>query len=133
MPLGKRRQREWDEASAGIMAGLRKPLPSFNLELVKFPPLEPGWRNWQTQRTQNPPVLSTLGVQLPLPAPANSLKIKATRKISLRQLRASLRAFGATGSNLCPDCARDAAPPGSVSDTADFLRSCLSGAAHAAC
>ena len=29
---------------------------------------EPGWRNWQTQRTQNPPVLSTLGVQLPLPA-----------------------------------------------------------------
>jgi hypothetical protein len=30
----------------------------------------PGWRNWQTQRTQNPPVLSTLGVQLPLPAPA---------------------------------------------------------------
>jgi hypothetical protein len=29
----------------------------------------PGWRNWQTQRTQNPPVLSTLGVQLPLPAP----------------------------------------------------------------
>ena len=32
----------------------------------------PGWRNWQTQRTQNPPVLSTLGVRLPLPAPANS-------------------------------------------------------------
>ena len=30
----------------------------------------PGWRNWQTQRTQNPPVLSTLGVRLPLPAPA---------------------------------------------------------------
>ena len=30
---------------------------------------EPGWRNWQTQRTQNPPVLGTLGVQLPLPAP----------------------------------------------------------------
>src|SRR5579864_1477028 len=29
----------------------------------------PGWRNWQTQRTQNPPVLSTLGVRLPLPAP----------------------------------------------------------------
>ena len=52
------------------MASLRKPLPSFNLELVEFPPLEPGWRNWQTQRTQNPPVLSTLGVQLPLPAPA---------------------------------------------------------------
>src|SRR5579864_4467445 len=25
-------------------------------------------RNWQPQRTQNPPVLSTLGVQLPLPA-----------------------------------------------------------------
>jgi hypothetical protein len=32
----------------------------------------PGWRNWQTQRTQNPPVLSTLGVRLPLPAPALS-------------------------------------------------------------
>ena len=32
-------------------------------------PFKPGWRNWQTQRTQNPPVLSTLGVQLPLPAP----------------------------------------------------------------
>ena len=30
---------------------------------------EPGWRNWQTQRTQNPPVLGTLGVRLPLPAP----------------------------------------------------------------
>ena len=30
---------------------------------------KPGWRNWQTQRTQNPPVLSTVGVQLPLPAP----------------------------------------------------------------
>ena len=29
----------------------------------------PGWRNWQTQRTQNPPVLGTLGVRLPLPAP----------------------------------------------------------------
>src|SRR5690348_5186073 len=34
--------------------------------------LQPGWRNWQTQRTQNPPVLSTLGVRLPLPAPAPS-------------------------------------------------------------
>jgi hypothetical protein len=32
-------------------------------------PFKPGWRNWQTQRTQNPPVLSTLGVRLPLPAP----------------------------------------------------------------
>jgi hypothetical protein len=31
---------------------------------------QPGWRNWQTQRTQNPPVLGTLGVRLPLPAPA---------------------------------------------------------------
>src|SRR5262249_35520078 len=30
---------------------------------------QPGWRNWQTQRTQNPPVLGTLGVRLPLPAP----------------------------------------------------------------
>ncbi len=30
----------------------------------------PGWRNWQTQRTQNPPVLGTLGVRFPLPAPA---------------------------------------------------------------
>ena len=30
---------------------------------------KPGWRNWQTQRTQNPPVLGTLGVRLPLPAP----------------------------------------------------------------
>src|SRR5271157_4637958 len=38
-----------------------------NLE-VKFS--QPGWRNWQTQRTQNPPVLSTLGVRFPLPAPA---------------------------------------------------------------
>src|SRR5436190_23921897 len=37
-----------------------------------FPPT-PGWRNWQTQRTQNPPVLSTLGVQLPLPAPSSNL------------------------------------------------------------
>jgi len=28
--------------------------------------------NCQTQRTQNPPVLSTLGVRLPLPAPAQT-------------------------------------------------------------
>jgi hypothetical protein len=33
-------------------------------------PRKPGWRNWQTQRTQNPPVLSTLGVRFPLPAPS---------------------------------------------------------------
>jgi hypothetical protein len=38
---------------------------------------EPGWRNWQTQRTQNPPVLSTLGVRLPLPAPAKPLQVFA--------------------------------------------------------
>ena len=37
---------------------------------IALPP-KPGWRNWQTQRTQNPPVLGTLGVQLPLPAPAS--------------------------------------------------------------
>src|ERR1700739_1594063 len=30
----------------------------------------PGWRNWQTQRTQNPPDHKSVGVQLPLPAPA---------------------------------------------------------------
>src|SRR6185369_12131124 len=40
---------------------------SINLLQPRFP--KPGWRNWQTQRTQNPPVLSTVGVQLPLPAP----------------------------------------------------------------
>ena len=37
---------------------------------IKHVQEEPGWRNWQTQRTQNPPVLGTLGVRLPLPAPA---------------------------------------------------------------
>jgi glutamyl/glutaminyl-tRNA synthetase len=31
--------------------------------------LKPGWRNWQTQRTQNPPGLAPLGVRFPLPAP----------------------------------------------------------------
>jgi hypothetical protein len=36
----------------------------------------PGWRNWQTQRTQNPPVLSTMGVQLPLPAPPAKARCK---------------------------------------------------------
>jgi hypothetical protein len=30
----------------------------------------PGWRNWQTQRTQNPPVLGTLQVRFLFPAPA---------------------------------------------------------------
>jgi hypothetical protein len=30
---------------------------------------EPGWRNWQTQRTQNPPTLAVMGVRPPLPAP----------------------------------------------------------------
>src|SRR5581483_1798251 len=29
----------------------------------------PGWRNWQTQRTQNPPTLAVMGVRPPLPAP----------------------------------------------------------------
>ena len=29
----------------------------------------PGWRNWQTQRTQNPPALAVMGVRPPLPAP----------------------------------------------------------------
>jgi hypothetical protein len=29
----------------------------------------PGWRNWQTQRTQNPPVLGTLQVRFLFPAP----------------------------------------------------------------
>jgi hypothetical protein len=33
--------------------------------------VEPGWRNWQTQRTQNPPVLSTWGAALPTPAQTN--------------------------------------------------------------
>ena len=31
--------------------------------------LMPGWRNWQTQRTQNPPTLAVMGVRPPLPAP----------------------------------------------------------------
>ena len=30
---------------------------------------KPGWRNWQTQRTQNPPTLAVMGVRPPLPAP----------------------------------------------------------------
>lgn len=33
----------------------------------------PGWRNWQTQRTQNPPTLAVMGVRPPLPAPAKQL------------------------------------------------------------
>src|SRR5262249_11484606 len=40
-----------------------------NYFIIKHLHEVPGWRNWQTQRTQNPPVLGTLGVQLPLPAP----------------------------------------------------------------
>ena len=43
--------------------------PSIKLGFSSTGYPEPGWRNWQTQRTQNPPVLSTLGVRLPLPAP----------------------------------------------------------------
>src|SRR5437773_5477036 len=43
----------------------------------------PGWRNWQTQRTQNPPVLSTLGVQLPLPAPSLNNSLRAVAPCSL--------------------------------------------------
>jgi hypothetical protein len=31
--------------------------------------LEPGWRNWQTQQTQNLPALVVMGVRPPLPAP----------------------------------------------------------------
>ena len=42
---------------------------SINLTVsISYGP-SPGWRNWQTQRTQNPPVLGTLGVRFPLPAP----------------------------------------------------------------
>src|SRR5581483_1430461 len=48
-----------------IQVNFRHQIRCANLKL----PSVPGWRNWQTQRTQNPPVLSTLGVQLPLPAP----------------------------------------------------------------
>jgi hypothetical protein len=43
----------------------------------------PGWRNWQTQRTQNPPVLSTLGVRLPLPAPAKNPENKRLAGLAL--------------------------------------------------
>ena len=31
---------------------------------------KPGWRNWQTQRTQNPPGFGSWGFRLPLPAPS---------------------------------------------------------------
>ena len=39
-------------------------------DTLNCPPIEPGWRNWQTQRTQNPPTLAVMGVRPPLPAPA---------------------------------------------------------------
>jgi hypothetical protein len=45
----------------------------------------PGWRNWQTQRTQNPPVLSTLGVRLPLPAPAQINERQWFTRLELRR------------------------------------------------
>ena len=32
-------------------------------------PPRPGWRNWQTQQTQNLPALVVMGVRPPLPAP----------------------------------------------------------------
>ena len=56
-------------------------------------PSSPGWRNWQTQRTQNPPVLSTLGVQLPLPAPTSKPRRTRARVIgnSLQILSRSRR------------------------------------------
>jgi hypothetical protein len=38
-----------------------------------LPTFWPGWRNWQTQRTQNPPTLAVMGVRPPLPAPALSV------------------------------------------------------------
>ncbi len=41
----------------------------------------PGWRNWQTQRTQNPPVLGTLGVRLPLPAPLIPFCFERSRSV----------------------------------------------------
>ena len=50
-----------------LRAGATKRLSNYPSEIH---PDKPGWRNWQTQRTQNPPVLSTLGVRFPLPAPA---------------------------------------------------------------
>ena len=41
----------------------------------------PGWRNWQTQQTQNLPALVVMGVRPPLPAPAlNRLRISDLQK-----------------------------------------------------
>jgi hypothetical protein len=72
-PLGEKLTLRIDaqEYSRGCTARVSSYLQSLNgsinLLQPRFP--KPGWRNWQTQRTQNPPVLSTVGVQLPLPAP----------------------------------------------------------------
>src|SRR5579863_4666795 len=46
-------------------------------------PFLPGWRNWQTQRTQNPPTLAVMGVRPPLPAPQNK---RFRQKLPLRIL-----------------------------------------------
>src|SRR5713226_7821688 len=63
---------ELDRFKANSREKLLTQRSSFKLDFS----VRPGWRNWQTQRTQNPPVLSTLGVQLPLPAPTRKSRVR---------------------------------------------------------
>src|ERR1039458_8524428 len=48
----------------------------------------PGWRNWQTQQTQNLPALVVMGVRPPLPAPNHSFVINDLRRSNLAVLTA---------------------------------------------
>ena len=89
---------------------LQSPRSSIKLVFSSRACLKPGWRNWQTQRTQNPPVLSTLGVRLPLPAPDQPIQRTSVRQ-GLQQQRDEVQMHNswAVSPQSCPNCFCEAA------------------------
>ena len=63
-----------------------KPRPHGGDILTAAPPA-PGWRNWQTQRTQNPPALAVMGVRPPLPAPSKENEMTQMRLLRMEHWR----------------------------------------------
>ena len=60
-----------EDACAGAIANTPKAMRYFGSS--RNP--KPGWRNWQTQQTQNLPTLVVMGVRPPLPAPLKIFNI----------------------------------------------------------
>ncbi len=72
-------------------------LKTCKIEVIR----SPGWRNWQTQQTQNLPTLVVMGVRPPLPAPLKLFSIsagcsfRATQRYLVKPAPTKLAANGA--------------------------------------